>query len=286
MIFHKKSKVVNLDHLHTQVGHSFRNVRQDIYNIFSWLNYLNDRIISIQGQLSDIPNKHSVRQEIKDIVERNSSRDAVSHLKSEISELNQELHLLSRKQRHIPFELDELRMKLRHIEVPSKTELKHEIKQIIEQDHDIGRLRHNLDSLNEQVHDLSGIKKTIPEEIEEIKSRLQGLINDQLKRPLPEDSKLDEINKRLIDIENQRKSNMRNQMVRRITRNSKEYIKNVIISMIRKYGKMPALKLKEMIVDDQGLCSKSSFYRILNEVQNEDAVGVIQKGKEKEIISR
>ena len=36
-----------------------------------------------------------------------------------------------------------------------------------------------------------------------------------------------------------------------------------------------------MIVAEQGLCSKSSFYRILEEIENLEEVDVINKGREK-----
>lgn len=74
---------------------------------------------------------------------------------------------------------------------------------------------------------------------------------------------------------------LRDKIVQRITRNSKEYLKGLIMSMINKYGKISALQLREMLVEEQGLASKSSFYRLLEELEHESAVGVIHEGKEK-----
>ncbi len=74
---------------------------------------------------------------------------------------------------------------------------------------------------------------------------------------------------------------LRDKIVQRITRNSKEYLKGLIMSMITKYGKISALQLREMIVEEQGLASKSSFYRLLEELEAENAIGVIHDGKEK-----
>lgn len=73
----------------------------------------------------------------------------------------------------------------------------------------------------------------------------------------------------------------KDKIVQRITRNSKEYLKGLIMSMITKYGKIGALQLREMIVEEQGLASKSSFYRLLEELEDEGAVTVISDGKEK-----
>lgn len=96
----------------------------------------------------------------------------------------------------------------------------------------------------------------------------------------PDSLELQKITKRLENIELRRKSNIKNQIVQRINRNSKEYIKSLIISYIQKYSQIGALQLKEMIVTEQGLCSKSSFYRILEELDF-DMIDVLKKGREK-----
>lgn len=79
----------------------------------------------------------------------------------------------------------------------------------------------------------------------------------------------------------QKKLSMKEIIVKKITRNSKDYIKSVIISYIRKYERVSALQLKEIIVDEQNLCSKSSFYRLLEEIEQSDEIAVIKQGKEK-----
>ena len=91
--------------------------------------------------------------------------------------------------------------------------------------------------------------------------------------------------KRLEKLE-QRKASIKEKLIKKITRNSKDYVKSVIISMIKKYEKIPALQLKEMIVEEQGLCSKSSFYRLLEEIESREDIGVIKQGKEKHYIGK
>ncbi|HLC62184.1 MAG TPA: hypothetical protein VJI52_04165 [Candidatus Nanoarchaeia archaeon] len=88
------------------------------------------------------------------------------------------------------------------------------------------------------------------------------------------------IEKRLEKLE-QRKDSMKEKIIKKITRNSKEYVKSVMISYIRKYEKISALQLKEMVVDEQNFCSKSSFYRLLEEIEQMGEVGVMKAGKEK-----
>ncbi|MBI2564485.1 hypothetical protein HYV79_00655 [Candidatus Woesearchaeota archaeon] len=70
-------------------------------------------------------------------------------------------------------------------------------------------------------------------------------------------------------------------VIRRLTHNSKEYIKNMLMSLISKYEKISALQLREIVVEEQGLCSKSSFYRLLDELESESTIQRVSEGKEK-----
>jgi len=96
---------------------------------------------------------------------------------------------------------------------------------------------------------------------------------------------LSHIEERLEKLE-QKRVLIREKIMKRLTRNSKEYVKSVIISYIRKYERISALQLKDIIVEEQNLCSKSSFYRLLEEVEGIDELGVIKQGKEKHYVSK
>ena len=69
--------------------------------------------------------------------------------------------------------------------------------------------------------------------------------------------------------------------MKKISRHSKDYIKNTIFSLIKKYGKISAMNLREIIVEEQSLCSKSSFYRFLETIEKEGFAEVFSQGKEK-----
>ena len=77
------------------------------------------------------------------------------------------------------------------------------------------------------------------------------------------------------------KTAIKEKIIKKITKNSKNYIKSVIYSLIKKYGRISAPQLKEIVVEEQGLCSKSSFYRLLSELESDNEVGIIRQGKEK-----
>ncbi len=93
------------------------------------------------------------------------------------------------------------------------------------------------------------------------------------------------IEKRLEKLE-QKKMSIREKIMKKLTRNSKEYVKSVIVSYIKKYERISALQLKEMVVDEQSFCSKSSFYRLLSEVEEMGEIGVLKQGREKQYISK
>ena len=91
------------------------------------------------------------------------------------------------------------------------------------------------------------------------------------------------IEKRLEKLE-QKKLSIKEKIMKKLTKNSKEYVKSVIVSYIRKYERVSALQLKEIVVDEQNFCSKSSFYRLLEEIEELDEIGVIKHGKEKHYV--
>ncbi len=80
-------------------------------------------------------------------------------------------------------------------------------------------------------------------------------------------------------------SYLKDKILRKVARDSKDYVKNFIHSLIARYERISALNLREMVVEDQNLCSKSSFYRILAEIEKEEEVNILQEGKGKVFIS-
>ncbi|MBC8444418.1 hypothetical protein H8D83_02415, partial [Candidatus Woesearchaeota archaeon] len=87
-------------------------------------------------------------------------------------------------------------------------------------------------------------------------------------------------------IENPPKPSFKEKLIQKITRNSKGYVKNLVFSLIQKYENISSLKLREIVVDEQGLCSKSSFYRILTEIEESDHIDIVRQGNEKLYLSK
>lgn len=114
--------------------------------------------------------------------------------------------------------------------------------------------------------------------IEEKMRLLSPNTNEMPNKQLEEiKDKLESLEKKKEDI----KSNLKEKMLKSITRNSKDYIKSTLLSLIKRYERVSAYKLKDIIVEEQGLCSKSTFYRILEELEKREDVDVVREGKEK-----
>lgn len=122
---------------------------------------------------------------------------------------------------------------------------------------------------------------TIMERIKLLNEKVDNIPLESSSQAIKAPREIYDIEKRLSSLEEQRKATIREKVVQRISKNSKEYVKSLILSYIRKYGQISGLQLKEMIVQDQGLCSKSSFYRLLDEIEIIEDIGTAKKGKQK-----
>jgi len=154
------------------------------------------------------------------------------------------------------------------------------------------KTREEIRRIIDSYYSFEGIMTKITElnyKVEEL-SRKQPM---HAERPMPQQMQMPKelqtdiysIEKRLDKLE-QKKFSIKEKIMKRLTRNSKEYIKSVILSYIKKYEKISALQLKEIIVDEQNFCSKSSFYRILEEIEELDDIGVVKQGKEKHYVAK
>ena len=136
----------------------------------------------------------------------------------------------------------------------------------------------NLTAQMRQILDLHYNYETILKRLNGIEEKMRKIGFNAPENQLIEiKSKLDTLEKKKEDI----KSNLKEKMLRTITRNSKDYIKSAALSLIRKYEKISAFKLKEIIVEEQALCSKSTFYRILEELEEREDINAVREGKEK-----
>ena len=179
-----------------------------------------------------------------------------SNVKNDTHKLYQWMNYLHQKNLEQANEIKQLKLELSYI--PKKPE---DIRKIIDTYYSLDNITERIKMLNEKIDSISkGRSEPYPQAM------------------YPE---IHEIEQRLAQLEEQKKATIREKVVKRVTRNSKEYVKQLMLSYIRKYTQVGALQLKDMIVYDQGLCSKSSFYRLLDEIEALEDIGTVKKGKQK-----
>ena len=152
------------------------------------------------------------------------------------------------------------------IELSYMPKTREEIRHIIDDYYSFGTILGKVRELNDKVEELTRAKQ----------------IEKYAPQPVPKEWQpdLSLIERRLEKLE-QKKVSIKEKIMKRLTRNSKEYVKSVILSYIKKYERISALQLKEIVVDEQNFCSKSSFYRLLEEIEDLGEISVIKQGKEK-----
>lgn len=186
----------------------------------------------------------------------------VSFLHQENQQLKDQNHVLRRLIDEQKLTIHEFRVAVQHM---PKTPA--EIKALVDAHYSLepilGRMRHieqKIDAIElrreQRAHALHPLEQHSPS------------VHTQQHAPVPVVSKAEEA-----------KSALKEKLIRKLARNSKDYIKNLVLGLVHKYNRMGALQLREIVVEEQGLCSKSSFYRILEEMESEHSLQVVSDGK-------
>ena len=152
------------------------------------------------------------------------------------------------------------------------------------------KTREDIRRIIDDYYSFGGIMSKISElnyKIDELARKHAAQAERNIAQPVQRETHTDfsYIEKRLEMLE-QKKMSIKEKIMRKLTRNSKEYVKSVILSYIKKYERISALQLKEIVVDEQNFCSKSSFYRLLEEIEELGEIGFVKQGKEKHYISK
>ena len=174
------------------------------------------------------------------------------------------------------------------VELSYAPKSKEDIRRIIDNYYSYEPVLQKIHELNEKIEGIKREKllenEPILRRISELEGRIEALKKQETLSVEPT-HEMENIRARLETLE-QKKAAIKEKIIKRITKNSKEYVKSIILSYIKKYEKISALQLKEMVVEEQGLCSKSSFYRILEEIETLEEIATVKKGKEKHYMAR
>jgi chromosome segregation ATPase len=278
-LFRKKRDVeskseTGLIQLNNQLTDSFSNVQKDTANIMKWLSYFYHKNQQQEELLRTLSTKNSKQENlIEDLQDQNSKNER------ELKNLKQELEYMPKTKEDIRKIVDEF----------------YSYKPILTRLNDIDTRFENLKKshigLHDSHHELSQKHSEIEPKIDALKSEIKAELSTktapktEILEPITSNSHIENLNKRLEKLET-RKATIKEKIIKRIAKKSKDYIKSIVLSYIRKYNEITALQLKEMIVEEQALCSKSSFYRLLEEIEQEPDIGFVKKGKEKHYMAK
>jgi hypothetical protein len=212
------------------------------------------------------------------------------HIKSSFDKVKDDMGYIMNwlKFFHQRQEAYEIRLKLIESQIEYMPKSPADIKRAIDQYYSYDTLHSRVRQLHEKVDTILDTHKPIMRRLEDVE--------DSLSRPSHHNeamlAKIKELHNKLEMLENRAipepkvpKNLMRESIVEKVAKNSKTYVKNVILSLIQKYGRVSGLQLKEIVVDEQGLCSRSSFYRLLGELESEHPLNMTWSGKEKQYLS-
>ncbi len=237
------------------VAQSFVHVRRDVQNLHDWMRHIHNQHEAVKRDL----------QEHRIVVE--SQREEISRLHRIVGEI-------------------------------PKT--KHEVKALLDEYY---RIEAIMDRISKVEAGLEKVHSKVNQEVQMSSMALapqqhlqpQSHASDEVLRKIAEiqersqammAQKLQEISTRLDEKRPTPQSALKEKIMSRVARNSKEYVKSMIRQLIDKYGRASGLQLREIIVEEQGLSSKSSFYRLLAEIEQDNEVGVVREGKEKVYLSK
>lgn len=264
---------------------SFSRLKNDISHINQWINYLHtnqDRFTNtmqkfdakIDNFLTKSELKHFVDQYYQDLdnidktmktsieSSKNEIKGYVNTVYTNQKDIFQRLQLLSQQvysqsssKADMVADLQVTKQELRNMKSELRSTMQHEIEQ--------------------QVSTIT--RREIDEKLESIGSQ------NTFEKLQKFNEKLEKMNLEISNLQQKTdtKQNLKERIFKKVTRHSKDYIKSMLLSYIKKYGKISGLQLREIVVEEQGLVSKSSFYRILVEIEEDESINVVHEGKEK-----
>ena len=304
-----KRKEVAPSTMHNLLVESFGQVRKDVQNVYDWLKFLYNQtnhqqqlledqrkeIQQLRSQVALMPqNKEEVRalidayydlEPLIQHVERMEQR--IEHVSKnrepqmQVSEVIQQARegLTAELAQHVTDQVSSHQSRI-------AADLKEEVERQVAQRMAELEAQHPVQEQSEsEMHAINSRLESIQSELSRLGERAIGQAPPppsvpQVQQVVPQQQWLPP--QQVAQSAQRPMSNLQEKMMRSLARNSKDYVKNTILGMIQKYQKITGLQLREILVEEQGLVSRSSFYRLLGELENEtQGLSVIEHGKEK-----
>ncbi len=227
--------------------------------------------LAIANRMFGLATKEEIRQ-----VEENV-RTSFSSAKEDMGLLSQWVNYLAAENQRLQRELDDQSHVISSLPRLTKEDVKalvdahYSVEPVLERVREIehridalGRIAPQMSAIETQQIDVFAQLKQLHSQVSELGNvRRQTVIPSSLRTPPEMGSALQE------------------KVIKMAVRNSKDLIKESIFNLIRMHGQVSGVALRESIVHEQGLCSKSSFYRLLEEIEGTQDITVVDEGKEK-----
>lgn len=279
----------NVQRINQALTESFTKVKQDVLHVHEWIRFLhkqNEYQAGLIKELTDelrnahdrTPSQHEIRtlirQEVEDANEglkKTFSRHLIHNGNAVKAAVKRQVHDQMQSVHHQVTK--EVNQKMHQVQREVSEHFKRYNETVFE------RLRTMESKLAPEADVTTNKQAEIFERLATVMEKLEQRTSNPVPQPIIQPQPI--VQNDYTPPTNQGITKLQRQVLRKVQRNSKEYVKNVMLSMIRRYQQLPGLHIKEMLVDEQQLVSKSSLYRLLNELADEGRISVSQDGKEK-----
>lgn len=254
--------------LHVKLENSFARVRSDTMNLYAWINHINNKLDYLHYQVKHAQHSlNTIHQRtpsgteiIKQIyshpgwldfsVRMGKTQAEIERLHQTQKEHKEELHKRIDQLPAYEFNLEEKfhTIQDRIARIQERIGDEHFEAHLDRLDAQMARVKFDIEPLKSQVFE------THHRELEAIKEKM-----DQ--KPA--------------------KSALHVRLLNTFKRNSKPYAHSMILQYVKKYERITVQRLKEMLVDEQAVLSKSAFYRHIDEVEKSENVAMVKEGKNK-----
>ncbi len=271
-LFKDSAKEVHqsLSRLDARLQKAFTTVRSDMQNLSAWISYLHQKM---QAQDAQLQQALQESRNASTTARNNPGGQKVSpeFIQAQVS-ASPQMHFLQNSLSHLQLRMSEL-ADSKGVSPQDFHALSSKVSDLREKFHDLGSRVSRIDSIEHEIDHKIGQNMAVFEQ--KVSSRLDSV-----------EQKVGDVWQRLDDLAKkpsvkETRQQFKEKIMKKITRHSKEYIRNMILSLIKKYERVSALNLREIIVEEQALCSKSSFYRFLEELEKSDEIESFSEGKEK-----
>mgnify|MGYP001573817625 CR=1 FL=1 len=223
---------------------SIEQVRTDQANLSQWIFYLQNENRQLRQRVEWRPAQTGLNEEqVRTLVEKHAAFDIIL----------ERIH-------HIENRINQIAVP----HVPKVEDIEHRVEARLE-----AKLRSERDEVMGQL-------RLIAEKVSALETQPRELVQEAPLR-IQEQPQLQHVQ----TIVQPTFSKLQHKLLKRIAKHSKPVVKSSILTLIRKYGRIAGTELREMVVEEQQLCSKSSFYRLLEELEKEGAIEAVSEGKEK-----